>query len=192
MAKLSNKSPPSFVIHLQKESFKFSGSHFTIFSQSRAERLHGHNFYVGLEIGTSQLNKELGMTFDFNLIKPILKKICNTLDEYVLLPRNSPFLKIQVRNKTVSVQFARRNYSFPRTEVKLLPLVNITSEELCLWILNQLSTRVPPQVKLDWIRINVQETNGQSVSCKRVFAVSTLPVPVVPVPKLVSHSRRSK
>ena len=37
-------------IRLAKENMKFSAAHFTIFSASERERLHGHNFRVEVDI----------------------------------------------------------------------------------------------------------------------------------------------
>ena len=39
-----------WAIHLHKENFKFSAAHFLIFPDGSAERLHGHNYRVFVEI----------------------------------------------------------------------------------------------------------------------------------------------
>ena len=85
----------SFRIRLEKESIKFSCSHFTIFGPDKAEALHGHNYYVTAEFGLRELDETLGMAFDFNLLKPLLKQEADRLDEHILVPNRSPFLKIE-------------------------------------------------------------------------------------------------
>ena len=97
-----------FTIHLAKEPFKFSCSHFTILAADRAERLHGHNYQVRVEIGVGRLDPQLGFAFDFNTVKPMIRKFCDGLDERILLPTKSPFLRLNSGTTTVEVQFAKK------------------------------------------------------------------------------------
>lgn len=150
-------------IQLAKEDFKFSGTHFTILSSTEAERLHGHNYYVQISVQVKSVDPQLGMAFDFNRIKPHVRKICKSLDEYVLLPENSPFLKIEKNEKQIRIQFSNKHYSFPHEDVRLLPLVNITSEELARFISESLKPDLQiPQIE-SW-EISVEETRGQKVT----------------------------
>ncbi len=41
---------PRTVIEITKEALHFAAAHFTLFSATERENLHGHNFYVALEI----------------------------------------------------------------------------------------------------------------------------------------------
>ena len=156
----------SFQIRLAKESFKFSASHFTIFGPGESERLHGHNYYVAAEIGIRQLRADIGMAFDFNLVKPVLARICKELDEYVLLAGTSDYLKFQEAESSVTVSFAKKVYSFPVEDVKILPVCNVTSEELAVWIgqkfQDELSKLIAHVVITD-LAISVEETRGQCV-----------------------------
>ena len=152
----------TFTVELHKESFKFSGTHFTIFGAGRAERLHGHNYHVKASLVLDQIDPELGMAFDFNAVKPLLKAECEALDEYVLLPSQSPHLKISDEGDNVEVQFGKKTYVFPRSDVRELPVVNVTSEELAKYFCD----RLIPQIKglaVNFIEITVEETRGQSV-----------------------------
>ena len=48
---MSNFAIPEFTtIDILKEDIKFSAAHFTVFSATERERLHGHNFHVGLSV----------------------------------------------------------------------------------------------------------------------------------------------
>ena len=154
----------SYVVKLSKENFKFSGSHFTIFNNTDAERLHGHNYYVGVEVGLATIDAKIGMAFDFNTLKPIIKKICERLDEKVLIPTLSPYLKITNNGKQTEVMFAAKKYSLPADDVEQLSLVNITSEELSRYVAEELKKHWEFYSKVDFLSVDVQETRGQSVT----------------------------
>lgn len=152
-------------IVLEKENFKFSASHFTIFSSDRAEALHGHNYYVKIELLFARVSADLGMAFDFNFIKPLVRAILHELDEKVLLASKSPYLKIKSSGANYEIGFAKKNYSLPIEDVCALDLVNITSEELARYI----AEKLVPQLKghasmiknLQKITAGVEETRGQ-------------------------------
>lgn len=155
----------SYTIHLAKENFKFSGTHFTIFGPKQAERMHGHNYQVALNIRLgNKLDKNLGFAFDFNQVKPLIKKICDQLDEYILVPEHSPYLEISNHKSTIQIQFSNKVYTLPKSDVRLLPLVNITVEELARYFcqqLNQLWKKRPQNIQLS---VTIEETRGQSVT----------------------------
>jgi len=153
----------SFTIELRKETFKFSCTHFTIFGANRAERLHGHNYQVYVQLIVDGLDPELGMAFDFNTIKPMIKEECDDLDEYVLLPIKSPYLKIADKGDGVEVKFEKKLYVFPRSDVKELPIVNITSEELARYFSDRILARLKG-LPLREVQVGIEETRGQSVN----------------------------
>src|SRR3954453_18994624 len=115
-----------FTIHLAKEPFKFSCSHFTILSSDKAERLHGHNYQLRVDIGVSDVDSKLGFAFDFNEIKPLIRAFCDELDERILIPTKSPFLKLITGAETIDVRFGKKSYTFPLDDTLQLPLTNIT------------------------------------------------------------------
>lgn len=154
----------SFVIHLAKESFKFSCSHFTVLSEKEAEHLHGHNYQVKVDLKISDLDPNFGFAFDFNAVKPAIRDICNDLDEKILLPKNSPYVSISNDETQIEVQFQKRRYSLPKEDSVILPIANVTSEELARWIAGQLLNRFQKVPRLKKIRVTVEETRGQSVS----------------------------
>ncbi len=175
-------SAMSYSIRLSKENFKFSAAHFTIFGPGKGERLHGHNYYVGAEISIQKLQTDIGMAFDFNLIKPALARICKELDEYVLIAGDSTYLTIQGtgpnselgagpdappnEQASIAIQFGTKRYSLPSEDVKVLPVCNITSEELAAWIgqkfLRDLLSLIP-NVVIEELSLSVEETRGQCV-----------------------------
>jgi len=124
-------------IELSKEEMKFSAGHFTIFSATERERLHGHNFRVYAAI-TAEVGPH-GLAFDYAIYKKILLKLCASLDEYFLLPSQSEFLTITETNNQLVAGFNEELIPFLKTDVKLLPLRNITVEELSRWFVEELS-----------------------------------------------------
>ena len=42
-------------LYIDKESHKFSAAHYTIFSATERERLHGHNYVVVVELSAKML-----------------------------------------------------------------------------------------------------------------------------------------
>ena len=54
-------------ILIEKEDLHFSAGHFTIFSDTARENLHGHNWYVRARL--LGVVGEGGLTFDYNVVK---------------------------------------------------------------------------------------------------------------------------
>lgn len=156
-----------FEIHLAKEPFKFSCSHFTILSATTAERLHGHNYQVRVDISLKELDPKLGMAFDFNAVKPLIRELCDTFDERILLPSKSPYLIMKAEGEQWRVSFGEKHYSLPKADVLGLPLVNITSEELARYIGDLLAEKLRSLPSWTQLRVNIEETRGQSVTYSR-------------------------
>ncbi|MGE0528700.1 MAG: 6-pyruvoyl tetrahydropterin synthase family protein [Bdellovibrionales bacterium] len=156
-----------YTMHLAKEPFKFSCSHFTILSPTRAERLHGHNYQVRVEIDVQKLDPQLGLAFDFNRIKPLVRDFCESLDERILLPANSPFLKLTTKEGQTEAVFGNKRYSFPEEDTRVLPLANISAEELARFAGERLTQEIRSLPDWTSLRVNVEETRGQSVSYTR-------------------------
>lgn len=153
-----------YTIHLAKETFKFSCSHFTILGPDLAERLHGHNYQVRIRIELSKTDPKLGLAFDFNEVKPLIRAFCDELDERILIPRQSPYLQIEESKEQVHVKFAKKQYSFPLEDTLILPLVNITSEELARHATERLVKAIKDLPAWTSLEVNIEETRGQSVS----------------------------
>jgi 6-pyruvoyltetrahydropterin/6-carboxytetrahydropterin synthase len=157
-----------FRIRLAKENFKFSCSHFTIFGPNTAESLHGHNYYISAELALTGVKDDLGMAFDFNDVKPLLRSLADHLDEKVLLPAKSKYLKTSNEGKQVVVTFDQKTYSFPESDVLVLPLVNITSEELARHFAESFVAKIKSSNNVDLkkirsVSIGIEETRGQTV-----------------------------
>jgi len=123
-------------LYIDKESHKFSAAHYTIFSASERERLHGHNYSVsGRFVAPMGGN---GFSADYNVYKNRLKMLCDGLDEYMILAGNSPHQTIDDDGKEYLVRFANDEMRFLKVDTLVLPILNATVEEFSHYLLGQL------------------------------------------------------
>ena len=80
-------------LYIDKESHKFSAAHYTIFSATDRERLHGHNYSVSARIVAPMGDN--GFSADYNVYKSRLAALCESLDEYMLVAGESPYQQIE-------------------------------------------------------------------------------------------------
>ncbi|WP_240126472.1 6-pyruvoyl trahydropterin synthase family protein [Thermomonas alba] len=125
------------VIRLAKQNMKFSAGHFTIFSATERERLHGHNFMVEVDIEARMLGN--GMCFDYGLYKDRVVALCRELNEWTILPTRSPYLRVEEEGEHVYAHFGGQRIPFLRGDVLLLPIENATLEEFAGWFLQRLA-----------------------------------------------------
>jgi 6-pyruvoyltetrahydropterin/6-carboxytetrahydropterin synthase len=126
-------------IEISKEYLNFSAGHFTIFSATERESLHGHNFQVRCTVDA--LVGANGMAFDYVMLKRVLKELCDALDERLLLPERSPHLRVAREGGGVTVWFDDQRLTFLDRDVLLLPIRNVTIEELSTLLLTRLRAR---------------------------------------------------
>jgi 6-pyruvoyltetrahydropterin/6-carboxytetrahydropterin synthase len=127
---------PLIRIEISKEYLNFSAGHFTLFSATERENLHGHNFQVQAAV-TTTVGAD-GLAFDYVLLKRVLKTLCDQLDERVLLPQQSPYLRLEQRDGMLLAHFADEQIPFLHRDVLTLPLRNVTIEELSALLLARL------------------------------------------------------
>lgn len=153
-------------LHIYKQNFKFSSAHFLIFDSTRAERLHGHNYQVQLQMTFTELDeglKDKGFCIDFNNIKTWLKVRLEQWDEMVLLPAKHPDFIFTKKSPSLEVRFRDRFYVFPENEVRLLDITN-TSVELLSQILAKEALSKYKDLGAKSVEVRVEETPGQGAS----------------------------
>lgn len=123
-------------IEIDKESLKFSAAHFTIFSATDRERLHGHNF--GVEVCVTVPLGPNGMLFSYGDLKAKLKSLCDELDEYTLIAAESPHLSISENAPYFDVGFNGETMKLLQADTLLLPIRNTTVEEFARYLKNRL------------------------------------------------------
>ena len=153
---------PRYRIALEKEDFKFSAAHFTLFPDREAELLHGHNYRVRVEISGSTLD-DFGLLVDLDAAKRKIRALCAALDTRTLLPEPGGELAIECRETEVEVRWRERRYLFPAEDVVCLPMPNVSIERLAehLWQALAPDFRAGSNGALEELEVAVEETAGQ-------------------------------
>ena len=152
----------SWSISIDKDYLKFSAAHFLIFPDGSAERLHGHNYKVYVDLHTSL--DEHGLVVNFKEIKPLVRAICDELDEHLLIPGSHPVLTAVQVGPHMEIRYQERRYLVPADEVIVLPIGNTSAENLAAWLGRTLRQRMRqqwPKLGVAQLSIGVEETPGQ-------------------------------
>ncbi len=157
------ESPNRHFVHIRKEALKFSSAHMTVFPDGTKEALHGHNYSTEAEVELGAVS--LSEMLSFATIKSALREVCENWDEKVLLADLCPFFKkLNAPNGSLSFALCGKNYLLPIDEVELLPIENITCENLAALMLRLLLAKLRhtdgfrPALSL---AITVNESPGQ-------------------------------
>lgn len=150
-------APRITTIEISKDYLHFNSAHFTIFSATEREDLHGHTFHVRAFV-TSPVD-ENGLAFDYNIVKERLKSLCDELDEKVLLPEHSPHLKLEQTDEYLIACYSDERLPFLPRDVRTLPVRNITVEELAPWFLTGLEAD-PLIAAQNITRLELQVSSG--------------------------------
>jgi len=153
----------TWAIDVYKEYFKFSCAHFLIFPDGSKERLHGHNYQVAVEVVGDLSDR--GLVIDFLHIKPIIRELCDELDEHWVVPGEHPELKIEkLEDGHTAVQYRDARYLAPSDEVIVLPFNNTSAENFASWLGRELRRRIIERFGATQVRrleVAVSETPGQ-------------------------------
>jgi 6-pyruvoyltetrahydropterin/6-carboxytetrahydropterin synthase len=151
-------------VELQKESMKFSAGHTTIFSATEREPLHGHMYGVYLALTT--WIEDNGMTFDYRYYKKRIHSLCAYLNQTFLMPQFSPFLLYAEDDEYYYFTFNHKKIPFLKEDVTLMPVTNITVEELSRWFIQEITKETDELDKhrIEKIVVKVSSAPGQSAS----------------------------
>ena len=151
-------------VELHKESMKFSAGHTTIFSATDREPLHGHMYTVYLALDTWV--EENGMSFDYRYYKNKILQLCKHLNQTFLMPQYSPHLSFREDEVYYYFTFNNKTMPFLKEDVTILPLCNITVEELSRWFVEALikDEKELTRHRIEALRVKVFSAPGQSAS----------------------------
>lgn len=151
-------------VELFKGNMKFSAGHFTVFSSTKRENLHGHNYTVYASLTT--LLEDEGLSFDYRFYKEILNGLCDELDETVLLAGLCKHHKIVDEGDYWCVYFNGEKLMFLKRDATILPIYNTTIEELSNWFLQKLllGRQQLELHRIQGLEIKVQSGTGRSGS----------------------------
>lgn len=154
-------------LHLFKQNLKFSSAHFLIFDEKSAEKLHGHNYQVSIDISCPMTTAAdpSGYFVDFNVFKKYIKAKVDAWDEHILLPELQPEMKFTKNGASIEVRFRERYYVFPENEVIRLPVSNTSVEQLSRLLAEDFA-REFKRDGVTAVSVMVEETAGQGASTK--------------------------
>lgn len=162
------------LLSVNKEYHKFSSAHFTLFPDGSRERLHGHNYSLQMELAAPRLVN--GFVVDFGPLKKVARRICDALDEKVLLPESPRVIIKEMSGHLQATVDGEVEYQFPLNDVVRLPVTNITSECLAEVILKDLLAERAswdPTSLVTLLRVWIQETSGQRGGVETILSESS-------------------
>ena len=124
--------------------------------------MHGHNYQAEVDI-RGELS-ENGLVIDFKMAKPIVRELCDELDEHFLLPAEHPELKWRETDDGHLEWYRDCRHCAPRDEVILMPLDNSSAENFATWMGRELQQRLTERfgrAKVAYLRVMISETSGQ-------------------------------
>ena len=156
-----------FNVYVSKDTFKFNAAHFVAFEGYR-ERLHGHNYRVGVRLmGCHKINPD-GYVLDFGDVKDATRKICKRLNDHFICPIHSNVLRITEDEKAQQISIDCEDgtyFSFPSDDVVKLPIVHASSEELAVYLWSEILTLLKSshlmKRGIHTMEISVAEAPGQ-------------------------------
>lgn len=151
-------------VELYKESMKFSAGHITVFSAVDRENLHGHLYTVYLALTTWVSDN--GLTFDYRYYKKKINHLCSYLNQTFLMPQYSPYLRYEEDDFYYHFYFNNEHLQFLKRDITLLPVTNITVEELSKWFIGELVKDKQELIihRLEKIVVKVFSAPGQCAS----------------------------
>ena len=149
-------------LELKSDGFAFASGHFTIFSATERERVHGHSYSAIVRVDCEVDAK--GLAFDYHEIERPLLTICAELDRHFILAENSPFLNYSEEGDYLYAHFNNEKIPFLKDDVKLLPITNASLEELSRWLCNTLVDAISPLSSRKITRLELEVSNGQICS----------------------------
>ena len=159
-----------FSVSIEKEQLRFTAAHFIAFRGFR-EPLHGHTYRAAVTVsgpvGTD------GYVVDFLVLKRIAEEECDKLHFATLLPERSDCLTIRTDGESVEVDCEDgARFRFPRADVRLLPIVHSSSEEIAQYLIACLRARLTEagDNTIETIEVGIEDVPGQLAVCREPFA----------------------
>ncbi|MGE0401418.1 MAG: 6-pyruvoyl tetrahydropterin synthase family protein [Kofleriaceae bacterium] len=155
----------SYRISIARNEHKFSCAHMTVFPDGTKERLHGHNYQLALALDVERV--DFASMVPFQVIKDAIRELCKEWKERVMIAATNPFVVIVRDDSELEVTVCGQRYVFPRGDVLLLPIDNISAEALAAHTAEllraRLSSVLPAHVTA--LTSTVEESLGQGASC---------------------------
>lgn len=146
---------------------RFVAGHF-LPSVEKCSRLHGHNYALTIVVeGEPDRN---GIILDFMKLKEAANKLIDRIDHRMLLPGSGKSMTLRQSGNSVSVKFGGKRYIFPVSDVVMLPLKNVSAEELSAYFAEELAGSGIFGANVKSISVGVSEGRGQEAWTERHLA----------------------
>ncbi len=154
-------------IVIARERYKFSCAHMTVFPDGSKERLHGHNYTIAIALELESV--ALPQMLPFAPVKAAIADICSAWKERVLIASQNPYLEVVRDERELEIVLCGDRYVFPRGDVLLLPIDNISVEALSVHVAELLRDKLAPvlaaRAQVTTLEVTVEESPGQGASC---------------------------
>ena len=135
----------------------------TVFSDGTKERMHGHNFHVAVAVMLPATEPQLML--DFARLKSALSQLCAELREHLLLPAHCHFFRIHQHDSAmIDFELCGQRYILPAEDVLLLPIDNVTVENLASWLWRRIHVELFDDLarcQVECLDVTVTEAPGQ-------------------------------
>lgn len=143
----------------------------TVFPDGRKERLHGHNYQLGLAVQLSDV--AFANMLPFAALKDALTTLCAEFRERVLIATQNPFYE-ELSRSAVELEFrlCGQRYVLPTTDVMLLACDNITVEALAVWFSARLTADLADVWEKPYVTgldVTVSESPGQGATVSHTW-----------------------
>jgi 6-pyruvoyltetrahydropterin/6-carboxytetrahydropterin synthase len=143
---------------------KFVAGHF-LPSIEKCSRLHGHNY--ALKIVLEGEPGSDGIILDFIKLKEAANKLIDRIDHRMLLPETGKSMVIRKSGDSYSVRFNGKKYIFPASDVVMLPMENVSAEELSAYFAEEFARSGIFGANVKSISVGVSEGRGQQAWTER-------------------------
>lgn len=152
-----------FTVTVAKEYLTFSAAHFITIAGHQCERLHGHNYRLGVRV-SGEVDRATGFVVDFAVIKQIVKPLIAAVDHRVLLPGRNTTIGYRETNDRVEVIYrGASRFVFPGNDVVMVPVTDTTAELLAEYFAAHIRDALATEgVAVREVEVEVEESVGQS------------------------------
>ncbi len=146
---------------------RFVAGHF-LPSIEKCSRLHGHNYALTIILeGEPDRN---GIILDFIKLKEAASKLIEKIDHRMLLPDSGKSMTVRRSGDSISVRFGGKRYQFPASDVVMMPLENVSAEELSAYFAEELARSGIFGSNVRSVSVGVSEGRGQEAWTERHLA----------------------
>jgi len=148
---------------IEIHNMEFSAAHFLI-EHDKCSRLHGHNWRLSVAV-EGEIDKN-GFVMDFSKFKRVVRGVVARYDRRILIPAENEKIKINEIDSELELSVGDKNYVFPKRDCLLLPLSNVTCEELAPLFWTEVRNGLGEG--FESIEVFIEEKKGQGARYKKM------------------------